>query len=197
MRGDSPGPGSTNVSLNRRTPFTSFNTPPTMSPLAIIREETNPTKNVLQTTINNSSNTVEAAANINISKPNVTAPAQEKLSLENISSFVKETINVGSKSPEFQPQVTRPEVVETQPDHVQSFDNNRSSHSVTSRTSRDHSVTSRSSRDHSVTSRTSSNDSSHSQPSEFQNLLVAFPQISQGGGFHNNSSINQLKYTKL
>merc|ERR1712112_297283 len=93
---DSPGPGSTNVSLNRRTPFTSFNTPPTMSPLAIIREETNPTKNVLQTTINNTSNnTVEAAANINISKPNITAPVQEKLSLENISSFVKETINVG------------------------------------------------------------------------------------------------------
>ena len=81
---DSPGPGSGNVSA-KRTPYTSFSTPPTMSPLTIIREEARP----------------ESASSLDSGSERV-ASLQDKLSLESLGSFVKETINTTSKSPVFQ-----------------------------------------------------------------------------------------------
>ena len=69
---DSPGPGSGNVSLSRRTPFTSFSTPPTMSPLTIIREET----------------AREETASSHFTKEQV---ENVKEKLESVGDFVKET----------------------------------------------------------------------------------------------------------
>ena len=85
---DSPGPGSGNVSSvsSKRTPFTSFSTPPSMSPLTIIREEARP----------------ESGSSLEVESRDQRVTAGDKLSLESLGSFVKETINTTSKSPEFQ-----------------------------------------------------------------------------------------------
>ena len=85
---DSPGPGSANVSA-KRTPFTSFSTPPTMSPLTMIKEEARP----------ESGSSLEIESD---SRGRDDFDRGVKLSLESLGCFVKETINTTSKSPVFQ-----------------------------------------------------------------------------------------------
>ena len=82
-------PASTNLSLGKRTPFTSFSTPPTMSPLTIIKEEGRP----------ESGTSLEMESD---SRGQDDIDRGVKLSLESLGCFVKETINTTSKSPVFQ-----------------------------------------------------------------------------------------------
>ena len=90
---DSPGPGSANVS-SKRTPFTSFSTPPTMSPLTIIREEARPESIIGEEARPESGSSQDMESGESV---------KEKLILESPrGSFVKETINTTSKSPLFQ-----------------------------------------------------------------------------------------------
>merc|ERR1719312_791350 len=97
---DSPGPGSASVSFNRRTPL---NTPPTMSPLTIIREESNPTTTtqVPRPSLVKSISSNKLPENLSV---------QDKLSLDSLGSFVKET---RCTSPLYQPQASQSQSVDT------------------------------------------------------------------------------------
>ena len=169
---DSPGPGSAGVSINKRTPFTSFNTPPSMSPLTIIRDESK----LDQTSSNTSS------AGVKVSQFN----GKEKLSLESLENFVKETIDPGSASPAFAPPA------EPALDHVVSApvcEPGISNVSVSS-----------SSRHSSA----SSSSTGGPRSSEFNNILTAFPSLvsrvsstSSGSTLkqsHQSSSVNDFRY---
>ena len=150
---DSPGPGSTGVSFNKRTPFTSFNTPPTMSPLTIIREEDKAKKEEEKH---------DDGAKATLNQPGVKKfTGKEKLSLESLGSFVKESLDPGTASPSFAPDY---------------HDKSSSVHDpVMTNVSRNSSNASRSSKG-------SSHSVNEEQKSEFRNILTAFPQVVNGRG---------------
>ena len=149
-------PASTNLSLGKRTPFTSFSTPPTMSPLTIIREELaqDPSSRP-DSRRNNINNEPENADPI---------PSKERLSLESLGSFVKETINTGSKSPDFQ-TVTGPRT-RSPPPQLNPSQRTRSSEST---------------RTLSEGSQSSRSPAERPRSSELLSVLTAFPHLTQAG----------------
>jgi len=166
---DSPGPGSASVSF-KRTPI---NTPPTMSPLTIIREESDPTSMTQQIQKHS------LAKNISSNKLlTESMTAQDKLSLESLGSFVKET---RCPSPLYQPQASNLQQVHSanQPNLEDT-----SLLPATQSTATPVSTTQQKKSGSVVTVSISSNDSETEAPrpksSELQNVLTAFPHLVNG-----------------
>merc|ERR1719312_652880 len=179
---DSPGPGSASVSFNRRTPL---NTPPTMSPLTIIREESNPTTTtqVPRPSLVKSISSNKLPENLSV---------QDKLSLDSLGSFVKET---RCTSPLYQPQASQSQSVHTASHPYQedaSLPESQVDAIPMSTSQLKQSEKSGSVATISVSSNVSEIETPRPKSSELQNVLTAFPHLVQGSssGTHMNRDIS-------
>merc|ERR1719300_780856 len=177
----SPGPGSASVSF-KRTPI---NTPPTMSPLTIIREESDPTSMTQQIQRHS------LAKNISSNKLlTESMTAQDKLSLESLGSFVKET---KCPSPLYQPQASNLQQVHSASANQPNLED-ASLLPATQSTATPVSTTQQKKSGSVVTVSISSNDSeteaSRPKSSELQNVLTAFPHLVNGSNRSSSARLN-------